>query len=203
MSTETKAIIVGIIAVCMLLPKTGFPGIFGILITGICLIAVWGLVHWFDDIAEKLKSPWISYIMIFIALYGFFQVLAKFPDKNGADSGPCATVAPEDRQDCLDEYYANPTPGISIIYQSKYTPEPLYDPYNSYNDMLSRCPTGCTVHTDGCNIKGNISFDSGEKIYHVPGQEYYDSTMVDPSHGERWFCTEDEAQANGFRRSYK
>jgi hypothetical protein len=25
----------------------------------------------------------------------------------------------------------------------------------------------------GCDIKGHISFNTGEKIYHVPGQEYY------------------------------
>jgi hypothetical protein len=37
----------------------------------------------------------------------------------------------------------------------------------------------------------------------VPGQAYYDQTVIDPSHGERWFCTEAEAQANGWRKSKK
>ena len=49
-------------------------------------------------------------------------------------------------------------------------------------------------------IKGNIS-SSGEKIYHVPGQQYYDSTVIDESKGERWFCTELDAQAAGWRKS--
>jgi micrococcal nuclease len=49
-------------------------------------------------------------------------------------------------------------------------------------------------------IKGNIS-SSGEKIYHVPGGAFYDQTTIDESAGERWFCTEAEAQAAGWRKS--
>lgn len=44
-------------------------------------------------------------------------------------------------------------------------------------------------------IKGNIN-SRGEKIYHLPGGQYYDITIA-----ERWFCTEEEAQAAGFRRA--
>ena len=51
-----------------------------------------------------------------------------------------------------------------------------------------------------CNIKGNINY-SGEKIYHVPGQEYYNSTEINEEYGERWFCTEEEARAAGWRKS--
>jgi hypothetical protein len=28
------------------------------------------------------------------------------------------------------------------------------------------------------------------RIYHVPGQRYYDKTLINLSKGERWFCTE-------------
>lgn len=48
-----------------------------------------------------------------------------------------------------------------------------------------------------CLIKGNIS-KSGH-IYHVPGSPSYKGTQIDGSKGERWFCTEDEAQAAGWR----
>jgi endonuclease YncB( thermonuclease family) len=51
-----------------------------------------------------------------------------------------------------------------------------------------------------CAIKGNIS-SKGERIYHVPGGRYYAQTVIDPSKGERWFCTETEATAAGWRRS--
>jgi micrococcal nuclease len=62
------------------------------------------------------------------------------------------------------------------------------------------CPLGCTDHRPGCNIKGNISED-GQKIYHMPGQQYYDNTQIDPAKGERWFCSEEAALANGWRKS--
>jgi hypothetical protein len=51
-----------------------------------------------------------------------------------------------------------------------------------------------------CRIKGNISA-AGERIYHVPGQRYYDATFIDPQAGERWFCSEAEARAAGWRKS--
>ena len=50
-----------------------------------------------------------------------------------------------------------------------------------------------------CLIKGNISRNG--RIYHAPGQEYYARTRIDVSRGERWFCTEAEARAAGWRRS--
>lgn len=52
-----------------------------------------------------------------------------------------------------------------------------------------------------CNIKGNISIDTGERIYHVPGQEHYWETKISPEYGERWFCSEAEARGAGWRRA--
>lgn len=52
-----------------------------------------------------------------------------------------------------------------------------------------------------CRIKGNISIGSGERIYHVPGQFYYEDTRIRPEYGERWFCTEADARAAGWRRA--
>lgn len=51
-----------------------------------------------------------------------------------------------------------------------------------------------------CDIKGNIS-SSGERIYHVPGQRYYEVTKIDEAKGERWFCSEAEAVAAGWRKA--
>jgi hypothetical protein len=45
-------------------------------------------------------------------------------------------------------------------------------------------------------IKGNVA-KSGERMYHVPGGTFYDRTKIDEGTGERWFCTEEEAQAAG------
>lgn len=49
----------------------------------------------------------------------------------------------------------------------------------------------------GCAIKGNIS-EAG-RIYHRPGQRDYDRTQISPGRGERWFCSEAEARAAGWR----
>ena len=54
--------------------------------------------------------------------------------------------------------------------------------------------------SEGCAIKGNISGD-GERIYHLPGQRYYDVTRINRSKGERWFCSEDQARDAGWRAS--
>ena len=51
-----------------------------------------------------------------------------------------------------------------------------------------------------CRIKGNISRD-GTRIYHVLGGKYYERTRISPQKGERWFCSEAEAQSAGWRRS--
>jgi len=56
-----------------------------------------------------------------------------------------------------------------------------------------------TSNTD-CNIKGNIS-TAGEKIYHLPGCGSYDKTQIEEKRGERWFCSEKEAQSAGWRKA--
>lgn len=61
-------------------------------------------------------------------------------------------------------------------------------------------PATASEQSGACNIKGNIS-RKGERIYHVPGQKYYAQTQISPSKGERWFCSEQEARAAGWRRS--
>ena len=63
------------------------------------------------------------------------------------------------------------------------------------------CPKGCETPPPACSIKGNISLRTGERIYHLPGQQHYEKTEIDPAAGERWFCTEEEARANGWRKS--
>lgn len=63
------------------------------------------------------------------------------------------------------------------------------------------CPNGCTEEKPGCHIKGNISSRNSEKIYHMPYQRFYAQTVINPAYGERWFCTEEEAVANGWRKS--
>ncbi len=47
---------------------------------------------------------------------------------------------------------------------------------------------------------GNIS-SKGERIYLVPGGQYYGRTKINTAKGERWFCTEADARAAGWRKA--
>jgi hypothetical protein len=55
----------------------------------------------------------------------------------------------------------------------------------------------------GCEVKGNISINTGERIYHVPGQEFYSPTRISWLKGERWFCSEEAARAAGWRKAWR
>jgi endonuclease YncB( thermonuclease family) len=45
-----------------------------------------------------------------------------------------------------------------------------------------------------CHIKGNIS-NKGIRIYHLPGQRFYEETVISPAKGERMFCSERQERA--------
>lgn len=49
----------------------------------------------------------------------------------------------------------------------------------------------------GCAIKGNVTANG--KIYHMPWSPWYDRIRMDPAKGRRWFCSEAEAMAAGWR----
>ncbi len=55
----------------------------------------------------------------------------------------------------------------------------------------------------GCNIKGNISIATDKKLYHLPGMKDYQITKISPEKGEKWFCTESEAIASGWKKAPK
>jgi len=59
-------------------------------------------------------------------------------------------------------------------------------------------PSTQAASSNGCRIKGNIN-QKGERIFHVPGSRDYERTRLNESEGERWFCSESEAIAAGWR----
>ncbi len=65
------------------------------------------------------------------------------------------------------------------------------EPWNWRRGLNSATP-------EGCNIKGNIN-SKGDKIYHAPGMRSYGATKINESKGERWFCSEKDARAAGWR----
>lgn len=104
---------------------------------------------------------------------------------------------------------------IANGYGYEYTYNIPYNKQSQYkaaqNDASSNnrglwAPDACAVAgatpitSTTCDIKGNIN-SKGEKIYHMPGQRYYDETIITPSKGERWFCSEEEAVSAGWRKA--
>ena len=90
-------------------------------------------------------------------------------------------------------------PGPNVEIQRPVPPIPEPEPL----PLPEGCPEGCAVPPPGCAIKGNISQRTGERIYHNPGQQDYDDTKIAPEYGEMWFCTEEEAADNGWRKAQR
>jgi hypothetical protein len=97
----------------------------------------------------------------------------------------------------------SPPPAPASAHLAAPTP-PVAPPAPTAADTLEPgCPHGCAEPPPGCVIKGNLSWKTGERIYHMPGQRFYGRTVISPAKGEAWFCTEAEAQANGWRKSMR
>jgi micrococcal nuclease len=79
------------------------------------------------------------------------------------------------------------------------TPTPV--PTRSAQDGQAVCPQGCVSQPDpSCSIKGNVNTRNDTKIYHVEGvSSSYNRVNMKESDGDLWFCTIEEAEANGFR----
>lgn len=68
-------------------------------------------------------------------------------------------------------------------------------------EAVTPAPAASTNPNDAsCIIKGNISA-SDEKIFHVPGCQSYEKTVITEEAGERWFCSEQEALQAGWRKA--
>ena len=63
--------------------------------------------------------------------------------------------------------------------------------------------TSAGQRSDECAIKGNISRtpEGIKKFYHMPGDNGYQATEIDVTKGERWFCSDIEAQQAGWTRA--
>ncbi|RMF17729.1 MAG: hypothetical protein D6757_00815 [Alphaproteobacteria bacterium] len=67
--------------------------------------------------------------------------------------------------------------------------------------ILPSLPVGRDARpATACRIKGNISI-SGEWFYHLPGDRDYAATRIGPVTGARWFSSERETRAAGWRHA--
>lgn len=74
-------------------------------------------------------------------------------------------------------------------------------PINAQTELLGSVSADAAPNSQ-CVIKGNVN-RKGERIYHMPGMRDYAHTRMDKGTGERWFCTEDEAAAAGWRKAMR
>ncbi len=61
----------------------------------------------------------------------------------------------------------------------------------------NEAPRGQSTQPSTCAIKGNVNA-KGERIYHLPGSRHYARVAMNGP-DERWFCSEPEAKAAGWR----
>ena len=55
--------------------------------------------------------------------------------------------------------------------------------------------------TDECVVKGNIDKATYQKTYHLPDCRQYKQVIMETNSGDRFFCTEAEAQKAGFAKA--
>jgi endonuclease YncB( thermonuclease family) len=79
------------------------------------------------------------------------------------------------------------------LWAGEFTP-----PWQWRVEQLTGGEITASLSSSACRIKGNIS-RKGRRIYHVPRQRDYEKTKITLSKGERWFCSESEAQAAGWK----
>lgn len=90
-----------------------------------------------------------------------------------------------------------------VVVQPTATPIPVVAAPTQANPQAFTCNGGCATAPDpSCSIKGNVN-SSGERIYHVPGGQFYSRTDIKPEEGDRWFCSSAEATQAGFRASQR
>ncbi len=150
---------------------------------------------------EKKTRKRSTKICLLAMLLSFFLMIAFIPQKNeSAPTEPAQTeqisTQSEGKIATSAENAAKPKQAESPSNENTSTPIPAAvptsaQPPQSANSKISHDGPG----PNGETIKGNIN-RKGEKIYHVPGGQFYNKTIP-----ERWFFTEADAQAAGFRRA--
>lgn len=101
--------------------------------------------------------------------------------------------------DYIDEEAAARAEGLAL-WRSNFERPHAYRARLRAEQEAGRTPQAAP--SADCNIKGNIS-RNGAKIYHMPGQRDYGRTRINENSGEEWFCSPENAEAQGWRRAMR
>ena len=143
-------------------------------------------------------------VMVFLMSVGFIGSLIKgnfslpfFTKKYSAPVSTASAPASIAPTAPISPTASSPAP-IAPAVESASSPAPIATPAIEATSVPVASAAGA-----GCVVKGNISFNTGQKLYHVPGMQDYDITNINESKGERWFCSEAEAIANSWVKAPK
>lgn len=105
---------------------------------------------------------------------------------------------PELAPKCIYNWKEYERPSYGICSDKPWHAWECIEWYEEYNNQ---CEKSYRSGNGKCLIKWNISFKTGEKIYHLPEDSYYQSTVINSQYWERYFCTEKSAESYWFRGS--
>jgi hypothetical protein len=97
---------------------------------------------------------------------------------------------------CGEEPSPTPQPEYSPLTSPVETPTAVPTPVPT----LSTCANGCINPSEDCLIKGVVT-GMGGRYYYLPDMPRYNDVIVLVKYGGRWFCTVEEATANGFQKA--
>ncbi|HUX00928.1 MAG: restriction endonuclease [Phycisphaerae bacterium] len=113
----------------------------------------------------------------------------------------------------IHEKHVNQLFGTSVEYMLDHPEDRLFPVFYTSTELTDRArrfathvrvqvQEGFPLKEHPC-IKCNISRATGERIYHLPFDQQYDTTQIEPNRGECYVETVAEAEALGFRRAWR
>lgn len=174
-----------------LIPICGFFALIG---TAGCLIAL--------IIAKVKKKPLKPFVGALLVNFMIFSLAIGYTAKYGPleKKNTVSSTASKPIPDSSQAAEKSSQPAKSDSSGESASSNPPVSPSNSAQEQAKTDVKQSAVRHDGLGpngetIKGNIN-SKGEKIYHVPGGQFYDKTVP-----EAWFFTEADARAAGYRAS--
>jgi len=92
---------------------------------------------------------------------------------------------------------------LSDVRPGFVTSTTLSDKANDFANLLEVEVRENVALRDYPIIKCNISKRNGDRVYHMPFDQQYDRTIIEPDEGEIYASTAAEAETKGFRRAYR
>lgn len=152
-----------------------------------------------DHFGRLLRYVYVDGVMVndILVREGFARASQYPPDvKYQKQFDEAQASAQHNEWGIWSELCANPMPTVVGIVQPVVTPTASVSSTANNNSVAQTN----TTPSGECVIKGNIN-SKNEYIYHLPECGSYEKTKIDPARGERYFCTEQEAQAAGWRKA--